>query len=54
MEQERKKMEEQQKKDDMTFRLVHEFPDAIEYQYAYKLLGDKNWDYQKVADELRK
>jgi len=35
----------------MAFQIVSDFP-HIEYQHAYQLLQDKNWNIQQVKTEL--
>lgn len=35
----------------MAFQIVSDFPN-VEYQHAYQLLQDKNWNIQQVKNEL--
>jgi len=52
IEADKKKQEEIQRKDEQAFTLMNEFP-HIEYSMAYKMLGDRNWNFQAVSNDLR-
>lgn len=57
-EEENKKLELQQKakqlqqeRDDMAFKIITDFP-SMEYQAAYSLLEQQNWNYQAVYNDI--
>ena len=40
-----------EERDNMAFQIVNDFP-HIEYEHAYQLLQDENWDLEQVKTEL--
>ena len=51
MEEEKKQAEEAQRKDNLVFKVLQQFPD-MDVQSVMIMLEDKNWNFDLVVKEL--